>query len=245
MYAPEHAYPQQNLYQGQYLNEGQYLNDRGANPNYYAPQQSYQSNSQHFPSQSGHQYYQQSNPQYEPYHYQYQPGTREYYENQPQEYGNQHANYQSESRGDNSYYVSGMHSRQVYYYLPQQNRTSTYQMQPQSQGDPIDQGYYMSEDVHYTGNTSPQNNYDYSSNLEGGTNLVQGQSLKYETAPGHVSYLQDSSPDKLPQNDQAIQHSEQQVWPTDQVTFSGVYPRNSERYPKLPESYSTLSDRPL
>jgi hypothetical protein len=245
MYSPEHAYPQQNLYEGHYLNEGQYLNDRGANPNYYTPQQSYQSNTQNFPSQSEHQYYQQSNPQYEPYHYQYQPDTREYYENQPQEYGNQHANYQSESRGDNSYYVSGTHSRQVYYYLPQQNRTSTYQMQPQSQGDPNDQGYYISENVHYMGNASPQNNYDYSSNLEGGTNLVQGQGLTYESAQGHVSYLQDSSPDNSPQNDRAIQNSQQQVWPTDPVTFSGVYARNSERYPSLPESYSSLSDRPV
>jgi hypothetical protein len=245
MYAPEHAYPQQNLYEGHYLNEGQYLNDRGANPNYYAPQQSYQSNTQNFPSQSGHQYYQQSNPQYEPYHYQYQPDNREYYENQPQEYGIQHANYQSESRGDNSYYVSGTHSRQVYYYLPQQNRTSTYQMQPQSQGDPNDQGYYMSENVHYMGKASPQNNYDYSSNLEGRTNLVQGQGLTYEPAQGHVSYLQDSSPDNSPQNDRAIQNSQQQIWPDDQVTFSGVYARSTERYPSLPESHSSLSDRPV
>lgn len=116
-------------------------------------------------------------------------------------------------------------------------------MQPQSQSDPIDQGYYMSDSAQYTGNPGSQNNYDYSSNPESGKDLVQGQGLPYETAQMHISHQQDSSPDTSPQNAQAIHHSRQQVWPTDQVRFSGSYPRNPDSYPSLPQSYSTLSGR--
>ena len=226
MASPENSYKQQ-----QSLYEGQGLNTSRANPNFYGHQMSYQANEQHFDSQPGQQFYQHTNPLYEIDRYHDQPGNRAYYDTQPQHSRDHNRNYQNESQDNNLYYAPETYREDAYFYLPLGSRPTAYQMQSHSQGDPTYQGQYPNENVQQMSNPGYQDAYIYCDNRESGTNPEQGQELPHGSAQMHGSYLQYGSPYTSLNNDQSIQFGQPQIWPSDQVAFSGMYPNGPEQPP--------------